>query len=81
MAKSKKTETFTESYQQLNEIAEALRSSTQPNIDALVPMVEKATKAYQQCQQRIQAVQAALKEHFAQDGQDVDSQSEPPAET
>ncbi len=55
---------FSTSYQQLNAIAQKLRNQTEPDIDALVPMVEEATQAYKQCKQRIEAVKLALKEHF-----------------
>ncbi len=56
--------TFTENYKQLNEIARTLRMQEEPDIDALVPMVETATKAYKVCKQRIEEVKLALKEHF-----------------
>lgn len=55
---------FNNSYQQLNAIAQKLRNQSEPDIDALVPMVEEATKAYQVCKQRIEEVKLALKEHF-----------------
>lgn len=55
---------FSSSYQQLNAIAQKLRTQSEPDIDALVPLVEEATKAYQVCKQRIEAVKVALKEHF-----------------
>ena len=55
---------FNTSYQQLNAIAQKLRNQNEPDIDALVPMVEEATKAYQVCKQRIEEVKLALKEHF-----------------
>lgn len=55
---------FNSSYQQLNTIAQKLRTQNEPDIDALVPMVEEATKAYQVCKQRIEAVKQALKDHF-----------------
>ncbi len=55
---------FNSSYQQLNAIAQKLRNQNEPDIDALVPMVEEATKAYQVCKQRIEDVKVALKQHF-----------------
>ena len=58
---------FNDSYKQLNEIARKLRSQEEPDIDALVPMVEEATKAYQICKQRIEEVKLALKEHFTEE--------------
>lgn len=58
------SENFNDSYKKLNEIAQKLRSQAEPDIDALVPMVEEATKAYQQCKKRIDAVKLALDEHL-----------------
>jgi exodeoxyribonuclease VII small subunit len=58
---------FNASYKQLNEIAKKLRSQEEPDIDALVPMVEEATKAYQICKQRIEEVKLALKDHFTEE--------------
>jgi exodeoxyribonuclease VII small subunit len=57
---------FNENYKTLNEIAKKLRSQEEPDIDALVPMVEEATKAYQLCKNRIEEVKLALKEHFTE---------------
>ena len=58
------SENFSASYKKLNEIAQKLRTQAEPDIDALVPMVEEATKAYQQCKKRIDAVKLALDEHL-----------------
>jgi exodeoxyribonuclease VII small subunit len=55
---------FNKSYEQLNTIAQKLRNQAEPDIDALVPMVEEATQAYKVCKQRIEEVKLALKEHF-----------------
>ena len=55
---------FNTSYQQLNVIAQKLRNQSEPDIDALVPMVQEATKAYQVCKERIEQVKLALQEHF-----------------
>ena len=57
---------FSESYQTLNEIAKELKSAGEPDIDALVPMVKEATKAYKSCKVRLQEVQAALDEHLSE---------------
>jgi len=59
---------FNTSYQQLNAIAQKLRNQSEPDIDALVPMVEEATKAYQVCKQRIADVKVALQQHFKEQG-------------
>lgn len=58
------SENFNDSYKKLNDIAQKLRTQSEPDIDALVPMVEEATKAYQQCKKRIDAVKSALDEHL-----------------
>lgn len=55
---------FNASYQQLNNIAQKLRNQSEPDIDALVPMVQEATNAYQVCKERIEQVKLALQEHF-----------------
>lgn len=60
------TNSFNDNYKKLNDIAKTLRSQEEPDIDALVPMVEEATKAYQLCKQRIEEVKLALKEHFTE---------------
>lgn len=62
------SENFNENYQKLNDIAQKLRAQSDPDIDALVPMVEEATKAYKHCKTRIEAVQKALHEHLNTEG-------------
>lgn len=57
---------FNKAYEQLNTIAQKLRNQTEPDIDALVPMVAEATQAYKVCKQRIEEVKLALKEHFSE---------------
>ena len=60
-----KTEAFNENYKTLKRIADELRQqeqSEEPNIDALLPMVEEATKAYRACKDRLSAIEAALME-------------------
>ena len=64
--KNTETISFNENYKKLNDIARTLRNQEEPDIDALVPMVEEATKAYQLCKQRIEEVKLALKEHFTE---------------
>lgn len=53
-------ESFKENYQKLQEIAQKLANSGEVDIDELVPMVDDATRAYQLCKSRIEAVEAAL---------------------
>ncbi len=54
------TQSYLENYKILKEIAEKMRQSEDLDIDQLIPLVEKATQAYQQCQARINAVEQAL---------------------
>lgn len=53
-------ETFKENYQKLQDIAQKLSNSGEVDIDELVPMVDEATRAYQLCKSRIEAVESAL---------------------
>lgn len=62
-----KTESFNESYGVLKEISEKLRNQSEPNIDELIPMLQKATNAYNVCKSRLGSVKEALKEHLAND--------------
>ncbi len=58
-----KSDSFNASYAKLNEIANKLRTQSEPDIDALVPLVAEATKAYEICKQRIAEVKQALAEY------------------
>lgn len=53
-------ESFKDNYQKLQEIAQKLANSSEVDIDELVPMVDDATRAYQLCKSRIEAVETAL---------------------
>ncbi|WP_321323331.1 exodeoxyribonuclease VII small subunit [Thiomicrorhabdus sp.] len=53
-------ESFKENYQKLQDIAQKLANSGEVDIDELVPMVDDATRAYQLCKSRIEAVETAL---------------------
>jgi len=59
---TEKTESFKENYTTLKQIAETLRTQQEPDIDALIPMVDKATTAYKHCKNRIDAVKKAFAE-------------------
>ncbi|GAB6034328.1 exodeoxyribonuclease VII small subunit [Galenea microaerophila] len=65
------SESFKENYQKLQEIAQTLSQSQEVDIDELVPMVDEATRAYQLCKQRIEAVEAALNKRLEKDEEDV----------
>ncbi len=51
---------FVPNYKVLKEIAEELRNQSEPNIDDLIPKIEKAMKAYQICKERLNHVSETL---------------------
>lgn len=65
---SKTPQNFKDNYQKLQEIAQKLSYSDEIDIDELVPMVDEATRAYNHCKSRIEAVEKALSQRL-----DVDS--------
>lgn len=56
---------FLEHYGTLQETAKILRDQTEPDLDALIPLVDKAVAAYKGCKTRIEAVQALLDQRLA----------------
>lgn len=60
MSTANNNESYQKNYAKLQEIAQKLSHSEDIDIDELVPMVDEATRAYQLCQSRIEAVEAAL---------------------
>ena len=52
--------TFQEGYAVLNRHAETLRTQQEPNIDDLLMIVTESMAAYKVCEERIDAVEAAL---------------------
>lgn len=54
--------TFKDAYGVLQRHAETLREQTEPNIDDLLTIVTESVDAYKVCKERIDAVEAALKE-------------------
>ncbi|GKT12959.1 MAG: exodeoxyribonuclease VII small subunit [Thiomicrorhabdus sp.] len=53
-------ESFKHNYKKLQEIAQKLSDTSEVDIDELVPMVDEATRSYQLCKSRIEAVETAL---------------------
>lgn len=64
------TESFKENYQKLQDIAQKLSDASEVDIDELVPMVDDATRAYQLCKSRIEAVESALSNRLETEEQD-----------
>jgi exodeoxyribonuclease VII small subunit len=54
--------TFKEAFSVLQRNAETLRNQREPNIDDLLEIVQGSVAAYKVCTERIDAVEAALKE-------------------
>jgi exodeoxyribonuclease VII small subunit len=55
---------FNKNYKVLKETADWLSGQKEPDIDQLVPKVEKAMKAYTICKDRLDKVQATLGQYF-----------------
>jgi len=61
---SEPAETFAANYAILKEVAETLRTQKEPDIDALIPMVDQALAAYKVCKERLTAVKTAFGERL-----------------
>jgi exodeoxyribonuclease VII small subunit len=59
---------FNKNYRVLKETADWLSTQKEPDIDQLVPKVEKAMRAYSICKERLDKVQATLGQYFEKDG-------------
>src|SRR5690349_18992438 len=59
---------FNKNYKVLKETADWLTGQKEPDIDQLVPKVERAMKAYAICKDRLDQVQATLGQYFQTDG-------------
>jgi exonuclease VII small subunit len=58
---------FNKNYQVLKQTADWLSTQKEPDIDQLVPKVEKAMQAYQICRDRLTKVQETLGQYFEKD--------------
>jgi exodeoxyribonuclease VII small subunit len=61
------SQSFNKNYKVLKETADWLSGQKEPDIDQLVPKVEKAMKAYTICKERLEKVQATLGQYFQKD--------------
>ena len=59
------TNRFKEAYDVLQKHAQTLREQQEPNIDDLLTIVSESVAAYKVCQERINAVEAALTQALA----------------
>ena len=77
---------FNKNYKVLKETADWLSGQKEPDIDQLVPNVERAMKAYSICKDRLDKVQATLGRYFEKDraskslsSGDLDGQDDSPS--
>ncbi len=63
----KASQSFKDNYARLQQIAQQLSQSEEVDIDQLVPMVDEASRAYQLCKSRLDAVEAALSQRLEQE--------------
>jgi exodeoxyribonuclease VII small subunit len=64
MSKTQSPESFKQNYARLQQIANQLMQTDEVDIDQLVPMVDEASRAYQICKSRLDAVEAALSQRL-----------------
>ena len=60
-------DSFKTQYAILKEVAETLRTQQEPDIDALIPLVDKGIDAYKKCKERIDLVKKAFEEKIPND--------------
>ncbi|MEA3404114.1 MAG: exodeoxyribonuclease VII small subunit [Pseudomonadota bacterium] len=70
------SDSFKANYAKLQDIAQKLSNTEEVDIDELVPMVDEATRAYQLCKSRIEAVENALNKRLDSDSSDSDPSQE-----
>lgn len=61
---TQEAESYKTHYAILKEVAETLRNQKEPDIDALIPMVDRALASYKVCRERLAAVKAAFGERL-----------------
>lgn len=69
---------FRQAFAILQRNAETLRAQREPNIDDLLAIVQDSVAAYRVCTERIDAVEAALKEALGEDPTAPDAGSDAP---
>jgi exodeoxyribonuclease VII small subunit len=62
------SQSFNKNYKVLKDTADWLAKQEEPDIDQLVPRVEKAMQAYRICKDRLDKVQETLGQYLRSDG-------------
>lgn len=62
--KTETSATFKANFDTLKEVAETLRNQKEPDIDSLIPQVDKALAAFKVCKNRLAAVKSAFGERM-----------------
>lgn len=79
-----KSKSFKDAYGVLQKHAQTLRDQQEPNIDDLLGIVTESVEAYKLCQQRIEAVELALKKALGdsapQAGHALRAEAPPPSD-
>ena len=75
MSEELDSNSFNKSYQVLKQTADWLSQQKEPDIDQLVPKVEKAMQAYKTCKDRLTKVQETLGQYFEKDEAKVEAGS------
>jgi exodeoxyribonuclease VII small subunit len=77
MSEELDSNSFNKSYQVLKQTADWLSQQKEPDIDQLVPKVERAMQAFQICKDRLTKVQETLGQYFEkEEGEDHRSLAE-----
>ena len=65
------SQSYNKNYKLLKDTADWLSKQDEPDIDQLVPRVEKAMRAYQICKDRLSKVQTTLGQYFQEAAPEV----------